>query len=66
MTAMVALTAVPAFAVPDADCGNVTGSVEANDQAPGCFDVARETANDASHRNADRGLSTAHMHNTEP
>ena len=56
-----AMAAGPAFAV----CAP-GGPVEANDQAQGCFGTAQGIANDKSNRNADRGLQTAFMHNTQP
>ena len=40
--------------------------VSANDQAQGSFNTALGTANDASNRNADLGLRTAYMNNTNP
>jgi hypothetical protein len=61
VTVMMAFMAGPAFAA----CADI-GPVTANDQARGCFGTAQGTANDKSNRNADKGLATAYMNNTEP
>jgi hypothetical protein len=62
MVALMVAMAAPALAVATCSAGPVT----ANDQAQGCFNTALGTANDASNRNADYGLRTAFMHNTQP
>ncbi len=61
VTVMMAFAASPAFAA----CAP-GGPVAANDQAQGCFGTAQGIANDKSGRNADFGLRTAFMNNTNP